>query len=59
MGVEPGADPGFLARGFICKEVGVRLADFIYFFLILKNGGQGWGSSEPIEPPLDLPVGSI
>ena len=32
-----GADPGFLERGFICKKgVGVRFADFIYFFFFYK-----------------------
>ena len=30
---EPGADQGFLERGFICIGEGVRFADFISFFL--------------------------
>ena len=29
----PWADSGFLERGFIYKDVGVRFADFISFFL--------------------------
>ena len=34
----PGADPGFLERGFICiKVLGVRFADFISFFFNIPD----------------------
>ena len=53
----PGADPGFLDRGFkFGKGGGVRFPSFASFFLKFPMKMKQFSLSEPPEPPLDPPL---